>query len=99
MLSVSGRKGGHNSKTDRNTYPFIGEWTSTKTPDEVLQVLEKASVPAGKIYSAKDIVEDEHINARGMIEKVTVGTKEEGRGWELKVKRAPYLLLSCSSEK
>lgn len=42
-------------------------------------------MPAGKIYSAKDIVQDEHINARGMIEKVTVGTKEEGRGWELKV--------------
>lgn len=47
--------------------------------------MEKASVPAGKIYDAKDIVEDEHINARGMIENVTIGTKEDGRGWNLKV--------------
>ncbi|KAL9545225.1 hypothetical protein MBANPS3_007253 [Mucor bainieri] len=63
----------------------ISAWTSERTTDEVLDVLEKVSVPAGKIYDAKDIVEDEHINARGMIEKITVGTKEDGRGWELKV--------------
>lgn len=47
--------------------------------------MEKASVPAGKIYDAQDIIEDEHINARGMIENITIGTKEEGRGWDLKV--------------
>lgn len=51
----------------------------------MLEVLEKVSVPAGKIYDAKDIVEDEHINSRGMIENITVGTKEDGRGWNLKV--------------
>ncbi|CAO3618542.1 unnamed protein product [Mucor fragilis] len=63
----------------------ISAWTSERTTDEVLDVLEKVSVPAGKIYDAKDIVEDEHINARGMIEHITVGTKEDGRGWDLKV--------------
>lgn len=47
--------------------------------------MEEASVPVGKIYDAKDIVEDEHINARGMIETVKIGTEDEGRGWELKV--------------
>lgn len=47
--------------------------------------MEKVSVPAGKIYDAKDIIEDEHINARGMIENITVGTEEDGRGWNLKV--------------
>lgn len=66
-------------------YVFIAAWTSERTTDEVLDVLEKVSVPAGKIYDAKDIVEDEHINARGMIESITVGTKEDGRGWDLKV--------------
>ncbi|KAG2213180.1 hypothetical protein INT47_011329, partial [Mucor saturninus] len=60
-------------------------WTLEHTTDEVLEVMEKVSVPAGKIYDAKDIVEDEHINARGMIENVTVGTKEEGRGWNVKI--------------
>ncbi|KAI7894908.1 CAIB/BAIF family protein [Mucor mucedo] len=63
----------------------IAAWTLEHTTDEVLEVMEKVSVPAGKIYDAKDIVEDEHINARGMIENVTVGTKEEGRGWNVKI--------------
>ncbi|ORY91368.1 putative acyl-CoA transferase/carnitine dehydratase [Syncephalastrum racemosum] len=63
----------------------IGEWTSKHTPDEVLDTLASVSVPAGKIYSAQDIVEDEHINARGMIETIQVGTKEEGRGWDVKM--------------
>ncbi|CAO3610548.1 unnamed protein product [Mucor hiemalis] len=63
----------------------ISEWTSRHTTDEVLKAMEEASVPAGKIYDAQDIVEDEHINARGMIETVTIGTKEDGRGWDLKI--------------
>ncbi|KAI8137928.1 CAIB/BAIF family [Fennellomyces sp. T-0311] len=75
----------HRVKAQKLIDGAIGEWTSTKTPDEVAELLEKVSVPTGKIYSAKDIVEDEHINARGMIETVTVGTPEEGRGWELKI--------------
>ncbi|CAO3652050.1 unnamed protein product [Cunninghamella blakesleeana] len=63
----------------------ISEWTSAHEPDHILKVLSDASVPAGKIYDVKDIVEDEHVNARGMIEEVSVGTKEDGRGWKLKV--------------
>ncbi|PHZ14122.1 CoA-transferase family III [Rhizopus microsporus ATCC 52813] len=63
----------------------IAEWTSKHTADEIIKALEEASVPVGKIYDAKDIVEDEHINARGMIETVKIGTEDEGRGWELKV--------------
>ncbi|KAG1443722.1 hypothetical protein G6F56_010568 [Rhizopus delemar] len=61
------------------------DWTSKHSADEIIEALEKASVPAGKIYDAKDMVEDEHINARGMIEDVTVGTQEEGKGWNLKI--------------
>ncbi|KAG2221331.1 hypothetical protein INT45_014015 [Circinella minor] len=76
----------------------ISEWTATKTPDQVLVELEKASVPAGKIYNAKDIVEDEHINARGMIETVTVGTSEEGRGWELKIPGMSPVLQTTPGE-
>jgi crotonobetainyl-CoA:carnitine CoA-transferase CaiB-like acyl-CoA transferase len=55
------------------------------TTNQVLEKLEKASVPAGKIYDARDIVNDEHIQARGMIEEVTVGREDEGRGWQVKV--------------
>jgi formyl-CoA transferase len=48
----------------------INAWTKTLTLDEVLKGLLVAEVPAGKIYTAKDIAEDPHYHARGVIETV-----------------------------
>ena len=48
----------------------ISAWTSSLTASEVLQAMDEAVVPAGPIYSVKDMFEDEHYRARGMIEKV-----------------------------
>ena len=48
----------------------IGAWTATRTVDEVLAVLDKAAVPAGRIYTVADIAADPHYQARGMIEQV-----------------------------
>ncbi|KQV59396.1 MULTISPECIES: CaiB/BaiF CoA-transferase family protein [unclassified Duganella] len=45
----------------------IAGWTSAHTIDEVLAVLERAEVPAGRIYSVKDIVADPHYQARDML--------------------------------
>ncbi|MGJ7521456.1 CaiB/BaiF CoA transferase family protein [Variovorax sp. LT1P1] len=45
----------------------IGEWTRTRPMAEVLAVLGAAKVPAGKVYTAKDIHEDPHYRARDMI--------------------------------
>ena len=49
----------------------IGAWTATRSVAEVLDALTAANVPAGRIYSAKDIAEDPHYRARGMIERLT----------------------------
>ncbi|MGE5097055.1 MAG: CaiB/BaiF CoA transferase family protein [Betaproteobacteria bacterium] len=51
----------------------ISEWTSGHDLDTVLQVLEKAEVPAGRIYSIADIVNDMHYQARGMVERHKLG--------------------------
>lgn len=48
----------------------IGAWTRTRTVDEVLAVLEGASVPAGRIYTVADIAADPHYAARGMLQQV-----------------------------
>ncbi len=48
----------------------IGAWTATQDIDEVLETMTRARVPAGRIYSAKDIAEDPHYAARGMIEQI-----------------------------
>jgi formyl-CoA transferase len=49
----------------------IGAWTASRAVIEVLDVLNAAAVPAGRIYTAKDIAEDAHYRARGMIQRVT----------------------------
>ena len=48
----------------------INAWTETLTLDEVLKGLLEAEVPSGRIYTAKDIAEDPHYRARGVIETV-----------------------------
>ncbi len=45
----------------------IGSWTATRDVDEVLPVMDAARVPAGRVYTAKDIHEDPHLRARDMI--------------------------------
>ncbi|MBR0910130.1 CaiB/BaiF CoA transferase family protein [Bradyrhizobium japonicum] len=45
----------------------ITVWTSQRTMDEILARLDAADVPAGRIYSVADIVEDPHYAAREMI--------------------------------
>ncbi|AQQ54736.1 CaiB/BaiF CoA transferase family protein [Planococcus lenghuensis] len=46
---------------------LIEEWTKTQETKEVLELLAEKGVPSGLIYSAKDIVEDPHYQAREMI--------------------------------
>jgi formyl-CoA transferase len=49
----------------------IGAWTQARTVDEVLRALNDAQVPAGRLYTAKDIAEDPHYRARDMLQRVT----------------------------
>ena len=49
----------------------IADWTSQHGVDHVVNTLNEASVPVGRIYSAKDIAEDPHYRARDMILPVT----------------------------
>jgi len=45
----------------------IESWTRERLVAQVLEVLAQARVPAGRVYTAKDIVEDPHYRARDMI--------------------------------
>ncbi len=45
----------------------IGAWTQSQTVDAVLDQLAGAKVPAGRVYTARDIVNDPHFRARDMI--------------------------------
>ncbi len=58
----------------------IGAWTASRTVTDVLQLLGEARVPAGRVYTAKDIAEDPHYRARDMIL-----TQETRDGHEIEV--------------
>ena len=45
----------------------IGAWTQARTVAQVMELLGAARVPAGKVYTAKDIAEDPHYQAREML--------------------------------
>jgi len=48
----------------------IEAWTREHMLEEVLEVLNRAEVPCGPIYSIADIVRDPHFQARGLFEEV-----------------------------
>jgi formyl-CoA transferase len=69
----------------------IGVWTGARPVAQVLDVLNAASVPVGRIYTAQDIAEDPHYRAREMIVPVTThdGLTVEVPGIVPKLSRTP----------
>jgi succinyl-CoA--D-citramalate CoA-transferase len=59
-FSTHDARGQHMEELDE----VIAAWTSQHPVDEVLRILDEASVPAGKIYTAKEMLEDPHFRAR-----------------------------------
>jgi formyl-CoA transferase len=48
----------------------IEAWTLQRNVEEVLEKLDSASVPAGRIYNIADIAADPHFAAREMLQKI-----------------------------
>ncbi|WP_396268585.1 CaiB/BaiF CoA transferase family protein [Ideonella sp.] len=48
----------------------ITRWTLERPVAEVVQALQAVSVPVGRIYTVRDIAQDPHFRARGMIERI-----------------------------
>jgi formyl-CoA transferase len=54
----------------------IAAWTRERNLAGILETMEKAQVPAGRIYTAADIAADPHFAARGMIQQIVAGDGE-----------------------
>ena len=76
----------------------IGEWAVQHTIDEVLQALDRAAVPAGRIYTVADIARDPHYRARGMIEPMAMadGSVLEVPGVVPRLSRTPGRIVSAA---
>ena len=55
----------------------INAWTATLTVDEVDALMIRHSIPAGRVYTAADMMDDPHFQAREAI--VEVETRQRGR--------------------
>lgn len=85
---------------------IVARWTGTLSPHEVARRLQASGVPGFPVYSAKDLVEDTHLNTRGYFTKLThpeVGSRvHAGIPWQytktpLTVKR-PAPVLGADTE-
>jgi crotonobetainyl-CoA:carnitine CoA-transferase CaiB-like acyl-CoA transferase len=70
-LAVDDRYATHvaRGERERELDATIAEWTVTMSSDELLAVLRAHTVPAGRVYTAADMLRDEHYAARAMIER------------------------------
>ncbi len=50
---------------------IIADWTKTLDGDALLDLLREHSVPAGRVYTAADMLTDEHYLAREMVQRFT----------------------------
>ncbi|WHZ10381.1 MAG: L-carnitine dehydratase/bile acid-inducible protein F [Burkholderiaceae bacterium] len=50
----------------------IQAWTEQRSVADALALLDRAEVPAGRIYTIADIAADPHYAARGMLEQITL---------------------------
>lgn len=57
---------------------LIGDWTAQHSGDELLAILEEHAVPAGRIYTAADMLTDPHYLAREMVLRAT-----SHQGWNV----------------
>jgi formyl-CoA transferase len=68
---------------------LIEEWTLTQSADALLALLAEHGVPAGKIYTAADMINDPHYLARDMVLRGIGGSSAPMAGVVPKFSRTP----------
>ncbi len=79
---------------------MVGAWTQTKTAAELTALMEEHGVPVGKIYRAKEMLEDPHFKAREAIVEVphpTLGSLKM-QNVVPKLSATPGSIRSCGPE-
>ncbi|MBS0475268.1 MAG: CoA transferase [Proteobacteria bacterium] len=50
----------------------IAAWTTTRTLEQALSAMAEARVPAGRVYTVRDIIDDPHYQAREMVQTINL---------------------------
>lgn len=64
------RSGGERAKHADLLDEYVGGWIGQRTREEVVREFEEAGAAIAPVYSARDIVEDPHVRATGMLTTV-----------------------------
>ena len=65
-FATHGARGEHADELDE----LISSWTARRSSAELLAAAAEAGVPAGRVYTAPDILADAHYAARGMVDRL-----------------------------
>lgn len=65
--ATHGARGVH----ERDLDDLIAEWTRTVDSAELLELMRTHAVPAGRVYTAADMVDDPHYLARDMVQRIS----------------------------
>jgi crotonobetainyl-CoA:carnitine CoA-transferase CaiB-like acyl-CoA transferase len=55
---------------ERELDAIIADWTRTRTADDLLDLMKLHSVPAGRVYTAAEMIDDPHYRAREMVQQI-----------------------------
>lgn len=79
-LATDERYATHRARADRQAEldALIGHWAATLAGDALLEQLGQAGVPAGRIFTAADMVTDPHYAARDMVLRLA-----PAQGWSV----------------
>ncbi len=76
LYSSSGKR----AENQKKLIPIIEEWLKTYDKiDEVAALLDKKGIPSCKVNNMDDVMNDPHLNARGMIVDMEVPALSEGK--------------------
>lgn len=72
-LATDARFSTHIARGERSAEldALVADWTSRFPSDELIERLSAASVPVGRVYTAPDMLADDHYHARGMVVRTT----------------------------
>jgi formyl-CoA transferase/succinyl-CoA--D-citramalate CoA-transferase len=73
-FATHGARGANAAELDA----LVGAWTATLACDDVLAALDDHGVPAGRIFTAPDMLRDPQYLAREMVQRVT-----SAQGWDV----------------
>jgi formyl-CoA transferase len=73
-FATHGARGANQAELD----DLVGEWTATLPCEEALAQLDEHGVPAGRIFTAPDMLRDPQYLAREMVQRVT-----STQGWDV----------------